>query len=335
MKKIALASLALIAAALCLRQLIGDGEALPSSPTYAQLKQINQQRFEQPTTKASPAAGIPASLAEVHFQADFQINHNRRLIPTLAVRELFDHYLSSLGETDLAGVIRLIQAEIHNALPEPARSEAFSLLKRYIDYKIALAELDYVSAQTPTNDPAYADTLVATQSALHALRSHYFDSAESAQFFAREDAQNDYMIAQIRISRDTTLTKEEKRSQLAQAATLLPADIAASRLRVQKHAHIREQVTEVQASGASEEVVFQLRENSLGTEAAQALAQLDQDRKAWKERLTRFSAERTAILISSLSDEDKAASVDALLTSHFDKNEHKRVRAIMGDGRLD
>lgn len=187
-----------------------------------------------------------------------------------------------------------------------------------------------------TDDGAsYLEKIISAQSALQSLRKDFFNQAEYESFFGLEDTQNAYMIEQIRINTDPTLSDEEKRERLEQANMLLPDELVERRNRVQRHAQLREQVTSIQAEGGSQEEVFRVREEALGSEAASALAQLDEQRQQWSQRLNNFSKERKSILDSSLSDQDKATSIDNLIAAHFDTSEQKRVRAIMNDGQLD
>ena len=306
---------------------------------YQQVQHINQTRFEQPVTDEHPAIPIPKSIQDIDYPMEFTLDNDHQLVPTYAVRELFDHYLSTYGETDLDAIIKLVQSDITEHLKEPARSDALSLLKRYVDYKISLAQhsashIDsFPQNSTTTDDPeAFINTVEASYAAVESLRKQSFNSEEYDNFFAIEDAQNTYMLEQLRINQDASLTQEEKNRQLELASALLPEDILESRQRVQQHANLRETVTQLSADGASEDEIFQARESELGSEAAMALAQLDNKRAKWKSRVQQFAMERTDILNSSMSDEDKATAIESLLTMHFEPNEAKRAQAIVNAG---
>ncbi|WP_250655571.1 lipase secretion chaperone [Alkalimarinus coralli] len=298
-------------------------------------RHANETLFESPTTKGITELHKPDSLRGINFQADFKVSESNNLIPNYAIRELFDHYLSTYGEVEIDNIIALIQGEINESLQEPAKSEALALLKRYIDYKIELAENNPELSLNTDDGASYLEKIISAQSALQSLRKDFFNQAEYESFFGLEDTQNAYMIEQIRINTDPTLSDEEKRERLEQANMLLPDELVERRNRVQRHAQLREQVTSIQAEGGSQEEVFRVREEALGSEAASALAQLDEQRQQWSQRLNNFSKERKSILDSSLSDQDKATSIDNLIAAHFDTSEQKRVRAIMNDGQLD
>lgn len=301
---------------------------------YAQARQANIELFQNPITETRSKARIPDSLSGIEFAPELQIDEKKNLIPSYAIRELFEHYLSTFGEADIKEIISLIQMEINTALEEPARSEAIELLKRYIDYKIALAEYSQTVALDSDGDMPYFEQVAGIQAEIQALRASFFNLSEYDSFFSREDAQNAFMIEQLRINADSSLSEPQRTAQLAQARSLLPEDIAERREQTQQHANLREQVTAIRAEGASDEEVFRLRESALGTQAAMNLAKLDEERQLWKYRLAAFSQERQSILDSSLSQSDKHRSIEDLLAARFGSSERKRVRAIMGDGRL-
>lgn len=305
-----------------------------TNPDFAELKALNLKQFEQPVTASETQVEKPTSLQGVEFAAELKSNEDQTLIPTYSLRELFEHYLSTYGEQDLEQVIALIQADIVKKLEEPARSEALALLKRYIDYKIALAEDNPVSVINQDESLSYLEKIIAAKMNLQAFREQFFSTQEYEAFFAQEDAQNEYMIEQLRINTDPNLDPQEKSALLEQAKQLLPEDVRISRERVQQHADLRERVKELRANGASESEVYQAREAEFGSEAASALAELDEQRKVWQQRLQVFAERRSAILDSGLSESDKTKSVNELLVAQFDDTERKRVSALMNDGRL-
>ena len=306
---------------------------------YQQVQHINQTRFEQPVTDEHPAIPIPKSIQDIDYPMEFTLDNDHQLVSTYAVRELFDHYLSTYGEADLNTIIKLVQTEIDQHLQEPAKSDALSLLKRYVDYKIALAQHSasqtdsWSEHETHTDHPeTFINTVEASYTALESLRKQHFSAEEYDNFFAIEDAQNAYMLEQLRINQDASLNQQEKERQLELASTLLPEEIIESRQRVQQHANLRATVTQMSAEGASDDAIFQVRESELGSEAALALAKLDDERAQWKSRVQQFATERTDILNSGMSEEDKTTAIESLLSMHFEPNEAKRAQAIVNAG---
>lgn len=299
------------------------------------VKAVNHQLYQNPVEQLPAELASPDSLEGVVHKAEFSIDDDNQLIPTRGIRELFEHYLSIYGEEPLETIIARIQAEISQELSEPAKSEAFELLKRYIDYKIALKEQADLFTVGSQSDGTYIQKLLESQQALISMRNTFFNSQESQEFFTHEDAQTAFLIEQIRINQDERLSIEEKSRLLEEAELLLPENIINSRESTQKYSELRENINIMIKDGASEEEVFQARKQILGTEAASALQQLDNDRNTWNTRLQHFSDARKGVLDSSLSRQDKITSIDQLLRSQFDALEQKRVRALIADGRFD
>ena len=335
--KISLISFALLVAVLVL---VGFQEGTSELPTvkakqidYA--KHINQKVFNgEANVNVSPQSNAP-SLRGLEQSLAYTLDKKQQLVPTYSIREMFDFYLSSLGEEDIETILVRIRSEIESSLSEPARSEALSLLKRYVDFKIALAESPPAFNQHQSNPALLAEDLAVAQEQLVALRRSYFSASEYDSFFGEEDAQVAYTVEQLRINSDANLSPDERSARLAQASLILPDHVRESRARAQKHVFTRTKVKQLRDSGASEEEVFRLREQEFGTEAAVSLAKLDNKRRAWDARLERFADERTNLLDSGLSELDKTSALEELLASHFNATEQKRARALMNDGRLD
>ena len=335
--KITLISLVLLVSVLAL---VGFQEGTPELPDakaqqihYA--KQINQKVFNgEADVNVSHQSNAP-SLRGLEQSLAFTLDDKQQLIPTYSIREMFDFYLSSLGEEDIQTILVRIRSEIESSLSEPARSEALSLLKRYVDFKIALAESPPAFNQHQSNPALLAEDLAVAQEQLVALRRSYFSALEYESFFGEEDAQVAFTVEQLRINSNPSLSPEERSMRLEQASQILPDHVRESRAQSQKHALTRTKVNQLRESGASEEDVYRFREQEFGAEAAVALAQLDNKRSKWKARLGQFSAERNAILDSGLSELDKSSAINELLITHFDATEQKRARALMNDGRFD
>ena len=297
--------------------------------------ELNQKIFDSGQDISSADVALPDSLEGVEIVTSFKTNDQKQLVTTYAIREMFDTHLSTIGERDLESVLRLMRSEMMRALDEPARSEALSLLKRYVDFKIALAE--YRSEIPLSQDGLHIspNALALEQAQLIALRQDYFSPEEYDSFFSKEDAQVAYTIEALKISQNESLTKSEKEQRLAIASQILPDDVRETRENAIKHSELRQSVEELRVAGVNAQQIYELREQHLGSEAALALAELDRDRASWTQKLKEFAHERSMVIDSSLSDTDKTDAIEELLIAHFEHSEQKRARALMNDGRLD
>jgi lipase chaperone LimK len=87
----------------------------------------------------------------------------------------------------------------------------------------------------------------------------------------------------------------------------------------------------MQAEGASAEEIRQLREQSLGSAAADNLAQLDQQQAEWRQRLSDYAAERDRLRSAGLSQGELDNAIAELQNSRFDERERMRVNALDAD----
>lgn len=310
-----------------------EGQKILDSKANIDARIVNESMYRQPFNSEGIEDLVDTSLSGTDFSKGFKVDSNHNLLADIAIKDLFDYFLSTLGEYDLEQVIASIQNNIRSELSEPARSQALNLLKRYIDYKIGIEELQE-SFLAIKDDRAMVDVLISQQTEIKAYRQTYFNMEEYAAFFEHEDIQNEFLIEQLRISRDPSLSASQKQEMLSQAEKMLPEDMLETRKRSQEHALLGEQIREMKSKHASDEEIFSVREEVLGSDAAMALADLDQQRELWNQRLALFSDERNRVMASSLSEGDKKRSVSELLAFHFTDIEQKRVNALLSDGRL-
>ena len=85
---------------------------------------------------------MPASLAGTSVPGGWaETDANGSLVPTPQLRQLFEYYLAALGEETLPQLVARIEQALAR-LEEPARSEALDTLGDYLDYKLALGDLE-------------------------------------------------------------------------------------------------------------------------------------------------------------------------------------------------
>ncbi|SDW35198.1 lipase secretion chaperone [Marinobacter mobilis] len=282
----------------------------------------------EPAQAASPLPPLPSHLADAMPEIRFEVNDEGDLIPTHATRTLFDFFLSGLEDEPLPQVLARLEQTLSSHLDEPALSQARALLDRYLNYRI---QLDALAREAqPVRSPSGFDLVVLQQrqETLEGLRQGNFSSAEAQAFFGLEEAQDRYMLGYLRISQDTSLTDRERASALASLDHQLPQPIREVRQRVTRHGELYQQVRQMRADGATDADVYQARAQTLGNDAAARLAELDQQRINWQQRLNTFIQERNRILQSGLSASDQQAAIDEVLTRRFSGPEITRVRAL-------
>ena len=95
-----------------------------------------------------------------------------------------------------------------------------------------------------------------------------------------------------------------------------------------RHGELYAATLTLQDQGASAEEIRQLREQALGSAAADALADLDRQQAAWQQRLSDYAAERNRLRQSGLNDSQLQAAIAELQASRFDERERLRVQAL-------
>ena len=294
---------------------------------FAEAKLINQNMYKQAADGSTLVIkdAVPTSLQGIRHNIRLLVESDGNLIVNQDTKELFEFYLSAMGEEPLESILSRVQNELTTQLEQPALRQAQSLLKRFIDYKIELAELD---AQTGDESLSQVNRIKQQKLQLAELRNRYFGANEYGSFFEQEDIYDNFMIDHLSISQNVTLDKEEKRQRLDALEKTLPEALRNVRKKATKHADVYEAAVNMRKEGASDEDVYQMRAETLGDDAAKAMAELDVSRRQWKQRLDDYTAQRNEIMDSGLSQQDAVVAINELIDTQFTGTERVRVRAL-------
>ena len=265
---------------------------------------------DRPLAKPGP---LPASLRGASHGVALRSDAEGNLLVQDDILRLFEFYLAAIEEESIEALLQRIQWELASQLQDPARQQANDLLRRYLDYRLALMALP----QPTTLD---SHTLAAHLQQVDALRQQHFSSVEQTALFAAERAEDAHLLA--------TLQNNESPGSAAEPGEMLSVEQRLQRQQASRDAEVFEQVEQLRASGASAGQIYAVREQQLGSEAATALAQLDEQQALWQQRLQVFAAERQRIRASALSTEEQRQAISTVLASSFDEREQLRVRAL-------
>ncbi len=264
------------------------------------------------------------SLAGTTPDANLKVDAADALVVDAALGRLFDYYLSAQGEKSLPAIRAEIQAELGRRLKPAAAAEARRLLGRYLDYKLALAQVE-ISLQKGTR-PAHAarDRLAAMQQ----LRTQYFSVKESAGLFGFDDAYNADAIARMEISQDPQLNAAQKTAQFAALDAALPASLREARDAPQQVIRMEESVARLRAGGGSDDDVYRLRAATLTPEAAARFSDLDKEEALWKQRIETFLIARKNLLARTAQPEaERQTALQQLREAQFTAAELPRLVA--------
>jgi lipase chaperone LimK len=281
-----------------------------------------QAALDRPAPASSHTTQLPASFSGTQVDGEFQLDEQGNLRITRDIVQIFDYFLSAIGEESLAQSIERLQAHIRAQLPAPAEAQALALLEQYLDYKRQLVLLERDLPQLPS-----LDALKQREMAVQALRARLFSSEVHQVFFAADESYNLFTLERLAIQRNDSLDANAKGAALDRLRDGLSEELQASVL-PQLHSELRSQTSALQAAGGSAEQVQALRQQLVGNQAASRLQALDQQRQNWKQRLERFQQEKSAIENHpGLTSADKQAAIQRLTQEQFDERERLRLDA--------
>lgn len=265
----------------------------------------------------------PASLRDTDIDGALVVDADGHLVVAPALRRFFEYFFVASGEESSERIRARIEAQIRVRLNGDAQRAALELFDRYLAYREAGRSL--ATATAGDGD------LGARFDALRRLRRDSFGETDAAALFADEDAAYAVALAQRRIAADPTLTDDERAAQLEALDAQLPAPLRETRTAVTAPLRLAREEAALRAAGGSAEEIQTLREQAVGPAAAARLADLDQRRAAWQQRVDTYRQERTAIdLDPSLDATQRAAALQALRERHFSGPELVRIQALDG-----
>ena len=243
------------------------------------------------------------------------------LIPTPHLRQLFEDFLSALGEESLQQLVARIETAL-SVLDEPARSQALTTLGNYLEYKLAVSDLEQSYGEV---SGLGAGEMQRRMAEIQALRRTWLDADTADAFFADDEAVDRFQIEKLRITSNDSLTDEQKAEALRQAESSLPEPIRKAREDTRRFADYeqarRELADDPQALAAWRREVF-------GEAAADRLARLEVEQKAWDRRWQAYADERDRLLSSGLAGPERKEALERLRASHFNETERVRAQAL-------
>ncbi|MDE1962371.1 MAG: hypothetical protein KGI42_00530 [Xanthomonadaceae bacterium] len=248
------------------------------------------------------------SLRGTEVDGGVTIGFAGRVRPDLALRRLFDYYLSLLGETDLQGIRQLLREDLgRRPLDAGQQAAVMALFDRYVDYQQARTAL----AGAPINDVA------ARLAQDRALRQQLLGPDLARAFYP--DAQAD----DARLLRQLAHHDVPGRSAADPRATASVADL------------IQTQTEQLDAAPLTPAQRHDERAAAWGEAAAGRLDALDRQRAQWNRRLAAFASAASALERDpALDDAGRRQALQRLLDQQFDGPERLQARAMWQAGLL-
>lgn len=272
---------------------------------------------------------LPRSLEGSEVNGAARVDAAGKLVVDRGLRELFDYFLSLLGEEPLAAVRGRLDAWLSSRLPAPARRQAMDLLDRYMAYQKARGQGD-ASTQAGTPEGglslAYFEQM---QQRLAALRARHFSAVEVQAFFGEEIIQDRYVQERWALMADAALPPAEKARRLQALKEGMPESWREAESVAERHRDLTELSEDWKRRQGQAAELRQIRERLVGPEAADRLEALDIQRGQWTQRVAAWHAQSTRIRQDAqLSESQRAQALSTLRQQSFDDREWLRVEAM-------
>lgn len=319
-------------------------ETDPQNSVHPQPPSVNASRLADTSTRpsidpASPASHptnpfitgleqLPASLSGTEVDGELLIDEQGNLYVTRRLRDLFDYFLSTVGEESLPTIIQRVKAYIRHRTPEPAQSQAISLFDQYMAYRAALRDVPEAGGKPA--DQIDLDAIMTQKAAEQRLRQQYFSPEVIQAFFGDEDAYDQYTLQSLKIARNTQLSAAEKAEKTAELLKQLPEGLRESMQSTVQYQSLEQQTAAWKARKGSAAELRQLRLNLVGSEATGRLEVLDQDNAQWQRRVDAYLLEQRKIISNpQWSAEQKQLMVVSLRRQQgFSESEQLRLPAF-------
>ena len=241
-------------------------------------------------------------------------------LPYAALKRLFDYYLSTLGERDLAVIVQQLQQELAQQLLAAQLSAARRLLDLYLAYQADLVNLE------PTPGSGVAALRLRAQ-AVQAVRARYFSTEEVQALFGLDDAYDDYALARLQVAETPGLSAAQRQAQWAALDEALPSALRAQRDADLVVVQLDQRVQQARAAGASDDAVYRLRAQAVGVPAADRLAALDRQEAQWQARVQSYLQARAQLLAGLGDAAERVTALAQLQAQHFSAEERARLTA--------
>ena len=136
----------------------------------------------------------PYSLKDVPDPSPLGLDQKGMLVIDHRVKNLFEHYLSALGEEPLEKVVLRIKYQLRAQLSGLALDEAIDVLEGYLQYRNHLGIMKNDYAQNHQASDYNLQAVIAMKQAILDSRYSFFEEKVIEGLFSKEDEYDLYMI---------------------------------------------------------------------------------------------------------------------------------------------
>jgi len=284
------------------------------TPYTAHTKAVATQTFDPASsitidsqhsaTSEKPQSAFAASLRGTQRDGQLHADENGNLIIEHGIRDLFDYYLTTLGEHDMDTIRQQLLALFNHELPATAALQATQLLDAYLQYRVRSGDLQQ---QYPAlNDSNIATVVTDYFAQRDALRHELFEPDTVDAFFSADKASEQEALPKLQqLTNEKTPTATDAENQ-------------------ERYSQYRTAIHTAKTTGRDE-----LRMQLFGRDATDRLIALDQRRSDWSSRVASYREQKRQLLATlAQAGIDPSTQLQQLQQSQFNKHEILRVQAL-------
>jgi lipase chaperone LimK len=246
---------------------------------------------------------------QVSSQQDTQID-------TSSSRDTFEYFLSGLGEDELVK----LQEKFGQFNQQQSSEQQIDqqLFQQYLNYKYYLQTLEANVEQFSLK----LEDLSSINDKLLAAQLKFFTPQEQQDLFGDENQLRELTLKRLALQQQTG-SDAEYRALWQQELQQLPAQQQES----YNNASLLSNLS--QTSSMDEQEKYLMRQELVGAETAQRLAELDQKQASFDNQLDGYFSEREQILANnSLTLQDKNSAISYLREQTFTEKQQRRIRGL-------
>lgn len=277
---------------------------------------------------AEYAIVLPTSLRNTPMPEHLDINDDGSLIINKKILHLFEFYLSAMGEESIEVIITRIKSSLREQLTAQALDEALHILEGYLQYRNEITAIKQEYNQAIGANDYSLEHVINARDELIEARWRFLSKDVITAFFAQADDYENYMLGIASITKDNSLSKEQKDNAISLLNTQAPSWLIEQQNTANQLNEYRQHHSELVSQGASESELRALREQEFSSDASDRLSTLDAQRLRWQQRLSEYRVELATILAIEPDHQVQQAMVDELRSRHFNAQETRRVNAL-------
>jgi lipase chaperone LimK len=227
----------------------------------------------------------PSSLQDVPLPTPLELDQNGNLLVDFKLKNLFEYYLSSLGEETIERVVLRIKLDLEHQLDDGNLDRGIELLESYLQYRNHLGILKNDYALTNPEAQFSLESVISMHNQAAEARHAFFDEEAITGFFQQEDDYNRYTLARAEVNADPNLTPEEKQVFIEDIEANAPEWLTSLNSKSKSFSTTRDTLSQLKNTGASEEEIAQVIFERYGLEAAERMSALEERRAQWSKRL--------------------------------------------------